>query len=177
MEGGEDGGHLLCLSPEGGRIASASSNAFAKHAVHEFLALAQLYGELAPFQADATAAAAAAAAAPAAAAAAPAAAGGTAASAANGRVPADAFDADAVAAALLRGPVRVRLRQAGSARRIARRLVSLDLLEVWAEGSSAAELPGCGLLRQRLAALEVVVEEEVEEGEGEEGEEVEEEGV
>ena len=123
---------LLCLSPEGGRIASASSNAFTAHAVHEFVALAHLFGEYFPFHElgpDDI---------------------GVGAVEETGA----AVDADAITAALLRGPVRVWLRDRSSARRISRRLIALDLLEVWAEGASMAELPRCELLRRRLEQSE-----------------------
>ena len=112
--------HLLCLSAEGGRIASASNNAFVQHAVHEFLALSYLYGEKHPFVPN------------------------------NGHCTEANVGTDANA--LLRGPVSVWLRP-NAAQAVCRRLVSLDLYEIWAQAPSLSELSGSTVLQHRLVQL------------------------
>ena len=112
--------HLLCLSAEGGRIASASNNAFVQHAVHEFLALSYLYGEKDPFVPN------------------------------NGHCTEANVGTDANA--LLRGPVSVWLRP-NAAQAVCRRLVSLDLYEIWAQAPSLSELSGSTVLQHRLVQL------------------------
>ena len=110
---------LLCLSSEGGRLGSASSNDLLQHAVHEFLALTALFGFLAsPFVAPD---------------------GDRGNASQDGAWEFGSAGTAAITSALLHGPVGVWL-PPRVAQRVCGRLVALDLLEVWAEAAG----PACG---------------------------------
>ena len=126
---------LLCLSSEGGRLGSASSNDLLQHAVHEFLALTALFGfRASPFVAPDDERG-----------------GGT---SQDGAWESGSAGTAAVTSALLHGPVGVWL-PPRVAQRVCGRLVALDLLEVWAEAAAGSDCGGgssSGGLSAALAA-------------------------